>query len=92
MGVFLYYAIAIDNIVLVDLSNIGTEQARATSKTMDEVQQILDYLASNPNATIRYHASGMILFIHSDASYILVTKLGVEPVGYFFSVIPNQMQ
>ena len=65
MGVFLYYAIAIDNKILVDLSDIGSEQARATSKTMDEVQQLLDYLASNSNAIIRYHASGMILFIHS---------------------------
>ena len=48
----MYYAIAIDNTVLVALSNIGSEQARATSKTMDEVQQLLDYLASNPNAII----------------------------------------
>ena len=69
-GVFLYYAISIDNTVLVALSDIGSEQARATSKTKDEVQQLLDYLTSNPNATIRYHASGMILFIHSDASYL----------------------
>ena len=52
MGVFLYYAIAIDNTVLVALSKIGLEQAIATSKTMDEVQQLLDNLASNPNATI----------------------------------------
>ena len=42
VGVFLYYAIAIDNTVLVALSNIGSEQSRATSKTMDEVQQLLD--------------------------------------------------
>ena len=52
VGVFLNYAIAIDYTVLVALSNIGSEQARATSKTLDEVQQLLDYLASNPNATI----------------------------------------
>ena len=65
--VFLCYAIAIYNTVLVALSDIGSEQARATSKTMDEVQQLLDYLTSNTNAIIQYHASGMILFIHSDA-------------------------
>ena len=34
VGVFLYYTIAIDNTILVALSNIGSEQARATSKTM----------------------------------------------------------
>ena len=48
VGVFLYYAIAIDNTVLVALRYIGSEQSRATSKTMDEVQQLLDYLTSNP--------------------------------------------
>ena len=74
VGVFLYYSIAIDNTVLVALRDIGSEQSRATSKTMDEVQQLLDYLASNPNAIIQYHASGMILFLHSDASYLSVTK------------------
>ena len=70
MGVFLYYAIAIDNTVLVSLINIGSEQSRANSKTMYEFQQLLDYLASNPDAIIKYHASGMILLIHSDASYL----------------------
>ena len=42
VGVFLYYAKAIDNTILVSLSNIGSEQARATSKIMDEVQHLLD--------------------------------------------------
>ena len=64
VGVFLYYAIAIDNTVLVALSDIGSEQSRATFKSMDEVQQLLDYLASNPNATIHFHASGLILCTH----------------------------
>ena len=51
---------------------------------MDEVQQLLDYLASNTNATIRYHDSGMILFIHSDASYLSVTKSRSIASGVFF--------
>ena len=74
VGVFLYYAIAIYNTVLVALSDIGFEQSRATLKTMDEVQQLLDYLASNTNATVCFHASGMILFIHSNSSYLSVTS------------------
>ena len=88
-GVFLYYAIAIDKTVLVVLSDIGSEQARATSKTMDEVQQLLDYLASNTNAIIWYHASGMILFIHSDASYLSVTKVRSRSSGVFFLSDPK---
>jgi hypothetical protein len=35
---------------------------------------MLDYLATHPDATIRYHASGMILHIHSDVSYLSVSK------------------
>ena len=51
---------------------------------MDEVHQILNYLASNSNEKIRYHASGMILFIHSDASYLSVTKARSTASGVFF--------
>ena len=83
VGVFLYYAIAIDNTVIVPLSDIGSEQARATSKTMDKVQQLLDCLASDPNETIRYHARGMIIFIHIDASYLSVTKTRSRANGVF---------
>ena len=50
---------------------------------MDKVQPLLDYLASNLNAKIRYHASGMILFIHSDASYLSVTKARIRTSGLF---------
>ena len=89
VGVFLYHAIDIGNTVLVALSNIGPEQARATSKTMDEVQQLLDYLASNSNEIIRYHASGMILLINSDASYLSVKKSRSISSGIFFLSDPK---
>ena len=51
---------------------------------MDEVQHLIDYLASNSNSTIRYNASGMILFIHSDASYLSVTTSSSRASGVFF--------
>ena len=56
---------------------------------MDEVQQLLDYLASNPNAIIRYHTSGTILFIHSDASYLSVKKSRSRASGVFFFSDPK---
>ena len=56
---------------------------------MDEVQQLLDYLVSNPNAIIQYHSSGMILFIHSDASYLSVTKARSRASGLFFLSDPK---
>jgi hypothetical protein len=63
-----YYARAVDPTVLMPLNDIATEQTKATEKTQATTNQMLDYLATHPDATIRYHASDMILNIHSDAS------------------------
>jgi hypothetical protein len=51
-----------------------TEQTKATEKTQAAADQILDYLATHPDDTIRYHKSDMILHIHSDASYISFSR------------------
>jgi hypothetical protein len=50
------------------INGIATDQTKATGKTKGATNQLLDYLATQPDATIRYHASDMILHIHSDAS------------------------
>ena len=89
VGVFLYYGIAIDNTILVALGDIGAEQSRATATTNAKVDYLLDYMASNPIATIRYHASGMVLFIHSDASYLSVSKARSRASGVFFLSNPK---
>jgi hypothetical protein len=39
---------------------------KPTEKTQAATNQLLDYLATHPDAAIRYHASDMILHIHSD--------------------------
>jgi hypothetical protein len=71
-GSVMYYARAVDPTVLMPLNDIATEQIKATEKTQAATNQLLGYLSSHPNATIRYHASDMILHIHSDASYLSV--------------------
>jgi hypothetical protein len=63
-GYVLYYARAVDPTVLVPLNDIGTDQTKATEKTQAVTNQLLDYLATHPDATIIYHASDMILRIH----------------------------
>jgi hypothetical protein len=45
---------------------------------------MLDYLATHPDAAIRYHDSDMILHIHSDASYLSVSNAGSRLGGLFF--------
>jgi hypothetical protein len=53
---------------LMPLNDIATEQTKATEKKQATTNQMLDYMATHPNATIRYHASDMNLHIHIDAS------------------------
>jgi hypothetical protein len=64
-GSVLYYARAVDPTVLMPLNDIAMEQTKVTEKTQDATNQMLDYLATHPDATIRYHASNMKLNIHS---------------------------
>ncbi len=52
VGSILYYARAVDMTVLMALSSIAVEQTKATERTMGRCLQLLDYLATNSNATI----------------------------------------
>jgi hypothetical protein len=83
-GSILYYARAVYPTVLMPLNNIATEQTKATEKTQAATNQMLDYLATHPDASIRYHASDMILHIHSDASYLSVSNARSRLGGLFF--------
>jgi hypothetical protein len=83
-GSVLYYARAVDPTVLLPLNGIATEQTKATEKTQAATNQMLDYLATHPDATIRYHASGMVLHIHSYASYLSVSNARSRLGGLFF--------
>jgi hypothetical protein len=66
------------------LNDIATEQTKDTEKTQAVTNQLLNYLATHPDATIRYHASAMILHIHRDASYLSVSHARSRLGGLFF--------
>jgi hypothetical protein len=83
-GSVLYYSRAVDPTVSMPLNDIAMEQTKATEKTQAATNQMLDYLATHPDATIRYHASDMILNIHSDASYLSVSNARIRLRGLFF--------
>jgi hypothetical protein len=83
-GSVLYYDRAMGPTVLMPLNDIATEQTKATEKTQAATNQLLDYLATHPDATIRYHASDMILHIHIDASYFSVSNTRSRLGGLFF--------
>jgi hypothetical protein len=85
-GSVLYYARAVDTTVLMPLNDIATEKTKATEKMQAATNQLLDYLATHPDVTVRYHASDMILHIHSDASYLSVSNARSRLGGFFFAV------
>ena len=67
VGSILYYARAVDMTVLAALGTIAIDQTQATKRTMERCIQLLDYLATNQNAKVRFHASDIVLNIYSDA-------------------------
>ncbi len=84
VGSILCYAGAVDMTVLMALSSIAIKQTKVTEITMGRCIQLLDYLATNEMAKIRFHASDMILNIHSDASYLFETGPCSSTCGHFF--------
>jgi hypothetical protein len=66
------------------LSSIASEQMRGMTNAMAKAKQLLDHLATHPDATICFRASDMILNVHSDASYLLETKGHSHACGHFF--------
>ena len=68
-GIFvalLYYAQYVDNKLLVDLSDIRSQQATATKHINEAINKILDYCATYPSDGIIYRSSDMVPCAHSD--------------------------
>jgi hypothetical protein len=84
VGSFLYYARAVDPTILMALSAIASQQSAPLEQTRDRVHQFLDYMATHPDAKIRYRASDMVLNVHSDASYLSAPNAHSCTGGYFF--------
>ena len=84
VGTLLYYARAVDATMLVALGTISSKQANATQTTSICVNQLLDYCHTHPDAKLRYHASDMIIHIHSDASYNYEAKARSRAGGNFY--------
>ncbi len=74
VGVFAYYARAVDPTMLTATNKIGSRQATPTAAVMKDVKRLLQYAATWPEASIVYHASDMVYALHTDASYLSETK------------------
>ena len=84
IGAFLWYGRITDSTMLHTLNTLASAQTKGNEETMHAMNHFLDYCATHPNATICFHASDMILKIHSDASYLSETEARSRVGGYFF--------
>jgi hypothetical protein len=85
IGVLLFYGCAVDSTLIAALGTIATQQSTPTAKTMNAtIVQLLDYCPTNPEATVKYQASDMILHINSDASYLSAPKARSRAAGYHY--------
>ena len=84
IGTFLFCARAINKTMLVALGTLAAAQTKGTDKTMEATTQLLNYAATNPDAAIRFHRSDMVLYAHSDASYLSKPQARSRVGGFFY--------
>jgi hypothetical protein len=83
-GTLLYYARSVYPTLIMPINVLASEQTKATSETADKVIKLLNYCTTHPDTKIRSHVSGMILYIHSDASYISERQAKSRAGGFFY--------
>jgi hypothetical protein len=83
-GTLLYYARAVDPTLIIPINVLASEQSKATEVTADKVIKLLNYCNTHPETKIRYNASDMILYIHSDASYLSENESRSRAGGFFY--------
>jgi hypothetical protein len=81
---FLFLGRAVDSTILCPISAIALQSSKPTEDTMRQTLQLLDYLAMQEEAVLSYHASNMVLAIHSNASYLSKPKARSQAGGHFF--------
>jgi len=84
IGVFLFYARAIDSTMLVALGTLAAAQNEGTEKTMTALVTFLNYAATHPDAEITFRGSDMLYTLDSDASYLSEPKARSRAGGYHY--------
>ena len=80
----LYNVRFVDPTILVALSILASKQSKATTQTIKNLHQLLDYLVTHPDAKIWYYASNMILIVPLDASYLSAKYARSRVSGHLF--------
>jgi hypothetical protein len=88
-GTLLYYARAVDPTLIMPINVLASEQSNATEDTADKVIKLLNYCNNHPDTKIRYHASDMILHIHTDAYYLPENEATSRAGGFSWAATPQ---
>ena len=83
-GTFLYIARAVDPTMLVALNKIGAKEALPTTDTIKKKKMLMDYVATQPDTVIRFHAIDMCLHIDSNATYLVQRKEHSCDAGHYY--------
>ncbi len=83
-GKFLFLGRAVDSTLLCPISATASQSSKLTKDTMRQTLQLLNYLATQEDAVLSYHASDMVLAVHSNASYLSKPKARSRAGGHFF--------
>ena len=86
-GTFVWYGRACYPTLSASLSAISSRQTKGIDAVMAACHQLLDYLATHPDAAICYHASEIILVFDTDASYLSELGLKIRAVSYYYMMI-----
>ena len=79
-----YYARALDNITLVSISNLASAQTNSNKVMIKVLIYLLNFIVIYPNIKIRFYCSSIILYIHSDRSYLSIAKGQSRVRGFYF--------
>jgi hypothetical protein len=82
VGSLLYYAHAVDAMMLPAINEISGSQASPTTNTMKACTTLMDYAHTYPLAILHYHASDMALHIDSDAAYLVLPNARSHYAGH----------
>ena len=71
-----------DNAIIKALNSLASQESTATENAEKNINQFLEYLATNPDPKIRHFASDMLLTAHSDAACVNELKAKSTAAGY----------
>jgi hypothetical protein len=75
--------------LLATLSAITAQQSNGTQAVANACNQLLNYIATHPNAGLQYHTCDMILTVHTGASYPSIAGGISRAAGHFYLTNQN---